>query len=311
VQSLKHAFRFISASFSLALKNTGLQEPWFYLGLGELAILFMWFLPLALVAGLIGLSPVGMVLIGLLSVFLLTSLLIWGEITALLTAQACWAITSEADPDAQPNLQKLKTHGLDILTLALTLPGLNLFQSIKQLFSPKDNQPDERAIWLEAHYLTLPVIAIERLNLSETVARVKQIVKDNLLRFRIDLIRVRLVANLVQILLLAGGIILAFVVGLNIADPQTAGPWRRILAAGISLLVAWIPIVIGVLFSSFTRTCYTTALYQWVRNVETTRNASETIKTSPPVILQQVLGTTTSSKKEREHAAKTGNAHLE
>jgi hypothetical protein len=299
VQPLRHAFRFIGASFSLALKHIKLQEPWFTLGLGTLVLLFLWFLPIAAVTAWVGLTPWGLALIGMLSIFALSDLICWGEITALQTARVFVAVNNaEASPDSGPSLKFLFAHTFDIITLVLTFPLILLVQGVKSLVTPDKISADEKTLWLPARTLIIPVIAIEDLSLKAALDRLRQIVKDNLLRFRVDLIRVRLVAAVVEIMLIALGVTLAFVVGLRIADPQTAGPWQRVLAAGIGMLIAWLPTLIGLIFSTYTRTSYATALYEWVQDVATAMKGGKTAKAQPPEILGQVLGTSSRKKKE-------------
>jgi hypothetical protein len=291
MQSIKHAFQFIGASFSLALKHTQLQEPWLTLGIGSLVILFTWFIPTALVAGFLGLVPWGLALTGLLAVCVLFNLWVWGEMVALLTARGMNAIDQNPETEALSNWQFLKNHGMTIFTLALVKPVLWLGQAIKQLFTPKANPVNDRNLWLKAHTLALPVIAIDTLSLKETLTRLQQIVKDNLLPIRERLVRVRLIAGVIQFLFMAAGIFLAFWLGVKLAGPEVVNPWQRILAVGIAMLVAWVPTFLGILFSSFTRACYATALYQWVQNGETARSTGNAETTQPPNILRQVLGT--------------------
>ena len=291
MQSIKHAFRFIGASFSLALKHTQLQEPWLTLGIGSLVILFAWFLPMALVAGLLGLTPWGLALTGLLAVCVLSDLWVWGEIVALLTARGMSEINQTSETEAPSNWQFLKKHGMAIFTLTLTKPVLWLGQKLKQLFSPKANPGDDRRLWLNTPLLALPVIAVEGLTLKGALQRLDQIVKENLLPIREKLVRVRLIAAVVHLLFMGIGIALAFWLGLKRAGPEVSNPWQRILAVGIAMLVGWVPTFIGGLFSSYTRACYATALYQWVQNVETARSTSKPKAAQPPNILRQVLGT--------------------
>lgn len=291
MQSIKHAFRFINASFKLALKHTQLQEPWLNLAIGSLIILFAWFLPMALVAGLLGLTPWGLVLMGLLAVCVLSGLWVWGEMVALLTARGMNEIDQTPETEALSNWQFLKKHGMAIFTLTLTKPVLWLGQKIKQLFSPKASPADDRQLWLRAHLLGLPVIAVEGLTLKAALGRLDQIVKENLLPIREKLVRVRLIAVVFHLLFMGLGIVLSFWLGLKLAGPEVSNPWQRILAVGIAMLVGWVPTFIGGLFSSFTRACYATALYQWVQNVETARSTSNPEAAQPPNILRQVLGT--------------------
>jgi hypothetical protein len=291
VHAIKSAFRFIGASFSLALKHTQLQEPWFTAGLGGLLILFIGFLPVAAVTLLLGLTPLGLTLIGLLSALILVALLIWGDLTTLQTARAFAALKGGEPEAAQTNLGWLFAHTGDVASLNLILPGLVLVNAVKGFISPQTPSGSEEAVWLPARVLALPVTAVEDLPLKATLARLRQIVDGNLLRFRTNLIPVRPVAAVVQALLTAGGIALAFVVGLKIAGPQTAGGWQRVLAAGIAMLIAWFPTMIGILFGSFTRICYATALYEWTQNVAAARQAGQAAKAQPPAILGQALGT--------------------
>ena len=291
MQSVKYAFRFISASFKLALKHTQLQEPWLTLGIGSLVILFAWFLPTALVAGLLGLKPWGLALMGLLAVCVLSDLWVWGEMVALLTARGLVTIDQSSETETPSNWQFLKKHGMAIFTLTLTKPVLWLGQKIKGLFTAKNKPADNRYLWLKAQLLGLPVIAVEGLPLKDALGRLDQIVKENLLPVREKLVRVRLVAVIAHILLMGVGIFLALWLGLKLAGPEVSNPWQRILAVGIAMLVGWVPTFVGVLVSSFTRTCYGTILYQWAQNVETARSTGNPDAAQPPAILRQVLGT--------------------
>ena len=291
MQAIKNGFRFIGASLSLALKKIKLQEPWFALGLGGLVILFVWFLPIGSVVKWIGLTPLGLTLLGILAVLALADLILWGEITSLLTARTFAALDSEEAAGNISNLKFLGTHGGAVVLLALTLPLLSLGSSLRGLFARPEAAPDERSRWLEARTLALPITAIEGTPFPMTLDRLRQIVNENLMRFREDLIAVRLAAGLIESLLIAGGIILGFAVGLKIANPATVGPWQRVLAAGIAMLIAWVPTIIGIMFSSFSRACYATALYQWVCNVAEARASDGAAKAQPPAILAQVLGT--------------------
>jgi hypothetical protein len=294
MQSIKHAFRFIGAGFSLALKHPQLQEPWFTLGIGSLILLIAWFLPMALVIGLLGLTPWGLALIGLLATLAWADLSLWGEITALLTSRAMIAIDGEPPTEAQPNLQLLKKHFGAVIQLALIAPVL----WIGGLFRSKSPPINERNLWLKAHTLALPVIAIEDLPLKEALERLRQIGKQNLLPIRENFIRVRLVAGLVQLLLTAVGVFLAFWLGLKLGGPEVTNPWQQIMAVGIAMLVAWVPTFIGILFGNYTRICYATALYQWVQNVETARSTGNAETSQPPTILRQVLGSGRSALKD-------------
>ena len=297
MQSLKYAVRFISASFSLAIKNAQLRKPWVRLSLGNLLLMVLWLIPLALVVGWIGLEPVGLILIGLISILLMVSLFAWGEITALQTSQIFAAfLQEEAVPAPDSKMPVMPDRYGDIVILVLSLPGLQFIQGFRALFKNNENT---LSAWFNARALVLPVIALENLSLAWALDRVNQIVRDRLLRFRSTHIGVRRFANVVQWILVLSGAVLGYLAAINLADPITAGSWQRILGTAVGVFVGGIPVTLGILFSTFARTCYHTALYQWVRNVETAHQQGDAGQASVPPILRQVLGKYSSSKKER------------
>lgn len=298
MQSLKFAFRFIDASFSLALEKPHMQKPWLYLGLGGLGILLVWFLPLALVVGLLGYRAIGLILIGLISILIIMSLLIWGEITTLQTCQIFANITQDNENEAKAKSQKevIFTYWFDVFVFALTLPGIQLIQLIRKMINRDDVNPP---VWLDAHFLILPIIALDDLDLNQAAERVKQIVGHHLLRFSPGFIGVKLIAHLVQWLLVAAGVGLGYLVAVNIADPLEIDPWRRIMGAGIGLAWGGLLVILGSLFSTYTRASYHSALYLWICSVEAARAVGESGQSSPPKILREVLGMHLSSKKGR------------
>ena len=296
MQSLKYAFRFIHASFSLASKNPRIQKSWLYLGTGSLLALIFWFLPLSIVVYFLGLQPAGMILVGLICTFALINLLVLAQVFALITCHAFATVDGEGE-EQKTKWPLLPERWVDAALFALSLPGKQIRQIFQQIISPKEADPSP---WLDTSYLILPAICLEKLSLAEAVERVKHIVGEHLLRFRADLVRVKLVADVVQWVLVALGIILGAILGISLADPTSAGNWQRVLGAGAGMFLAWLPTVVGLVFGSFTRTIYHTALYQWVKNVETARRTQASDKASPPEILRRVLGKYSSNNhKER------------
>ncbi len=65
-------------------------------------ILFIWFLPIGTVVGLIGLSPLGLILIGVFAVLALVSLMLWGDITSLLTSRTFATLDSDEPQKNSP-----------------------------------------------------------------------------------------------------------------------------------------------------------------------------------------------------------------
>ncbi len=283
MQSLKRAFRFTGASFKLVFASPKLLKPGWVFVLGILTILLIGWIPTALVIGLIGLTPFGLLLIGMMTALTLAGLLSWGKITRLKTCQT-FSMKIQSNPDNKMPTAPLKNHWQDVLKLALALPGIIIIHFFKTMFT-KDPGPS----WLEAHHLLIPLISLEDRTLSNAKKRLEGITHENLLRFRPSLVRTGLVADVSLTLLTLLGVGLGFVVGVNIADPLTAGPWRQILASGAGMLIAGLLILIGLAINIILRTAYHTALYVWVSNVERARTSEKSDQAGPPEILRKVL----------------------
>ena len=297
MQSLKYAFRFNGRSFQLAIENELLQKPWMYQTLGNFAFLVLWFIPLALVIGLIGLRPIGLILVGLIVILLVLSWVVWGEITASRTCQVLDTLILKGDlpSESQSDWQVFKEYWADIFLFTLMLPGAHLLHTLRQSFSKTAcKQPD----WIEEFQLIQPVIILEDLDLAGAVARVEQMGEQHLLRVRAGFMKVDLIARFVEGLMLAAGIAAGLWISTKISDPIAASLGQRILSLGIGLLITWVITLFGFSFSTFSRTCYHTALYFWVRNVESARKSGDRSEAQPPEILAQVLGSAVVSKKE-------------
>ncbi|HAF49099.1 MAG TPA: hypothetical protein DCL08_07670 [Anaerolineaceae bacterium] len=320
MQNIRYAFRFIKESFSIAFKTIQLQEQWVYIAVGNLILLFFWFLPLGLVLGLIGLKPVGMLLIGLIGVFMLFSFYAWSEITrepasrriaALLQAgkslvvegtsqnaerlQAAQEIEGDGKPllaeisqvEEVPQEKSLFKHWSDILILTLGLPWKRLIYHFQKLLKP---EIEVKPAWIPSYTLLIPVISIENRDLKDAVQRIDQMIDDHLLRFQPGLVKVDLVGSLVQWILCFIGIFIGLTVAILITDPIAPDPWLLILGLGVGMLIVWLFITSGNLFSAYSRSFYHTALYQWARNVEAARETGEPERAVPPDILRQAIG---------------------
>jgi len=308
VKSLRNAFRFIGASFRLAFTHAQLRKPWLYFTLGGLINLILWLLPIALVLGLIGFSPIGLILTGALSTFSIISLSLWGEIVSLRICRAVSKIIT-THPESFP-AEASSSHWTDVLLLRLILPAAVTFQGFRSILNKKAEKSGKN--WTDVSFLIHPIISLEELALSQAIQRAVQISTNHLIRFQPGLISVGWVAVLTQWLAIISGFFAGVLVTRNmIVDPFTATLWQRIMGAGVGLTILWGCMLLGLLFSIFTRSCYHTALYLWVRNVEDARQSNDPQQASPPKILRQVLGTGRDIKKERKNGTKKRDTHME
>ena len=288
MQKIKNAFVFINAVFSKASTDKNLKKAELILGLGSLAILLVAFLLMALIIRFVGLLAPGLILIGLVGIFGLVGLILWGEITALAVCQACVSPAPEVTDESRDDLlaKVISSHWIDAGVFTLSMPFLQAASTIKQLFS---SARELENAWMEAANLVLPIISLDDLNLAAAIARVKQVVHDNLMRFRSNFVPVEVVSRVIQWLAAAVGLASGVLVGLSIGEPASSEPGQIFLGLGAALLVSGFFTAAGITFSVFVRACYQTALYQWVRNVESARESGETEKAAPPEILRQLL----------------------
>jgi len=241
------------------------------------------------VVSLIGLIPVGLFLMGLLIMIGLVSLLVWGNIISNEISKTFDILTQESDLfyDFEEQNHWLTKRAFESALFFLALPGMHLLAGIKRMFRSPVSQ-DIR--WVEGSYLALPVMANEQLSLDETIQRVKQLMAQNRARFQPGLIPVEWIGQIIQWVLIVLGLVIGFIVGKNISDPLDASFLMLVLAMLIGSLIAAAFMVIGIHFKSFTRTCYHTALYRWVRNVESASLSANPEQAKPPTILRQILG---------------------
>ncbi len=298
MQRLRYAFRFIAICFSLAIKQSRLRKPWFKMWMGGISLIILWLVPLGVVIFFTGLDPLGMGLIGLIIILLLISLLVWGEVTALETCKVFDAlIVEDLSPEqAETNRQKDEViRWQDVTLWMFSLPGLELLRLLKTVFQP---QKAHNLDWLGAAYLMLPIISLEDHRLTDATARIRQLVRDHLLRFHPSLVGIKPIAGIIQWFLILVGGALGTWLGFNMAHPSTANVLSRLFAAALGTMLAGILALLGIFFSSFMRACYYTTLYHWALSVESARASGDPSQGKPPAILGQVMRKTKLSKKE-------------
>ena len=286
---LKYALRFIRETYHQAKDHPSFQQIISRYVLGGLALVVLWFFPLALIVGLIGLSPVGLVGIGLVMVLAFISLYIWGKIT-MLQAISMFDISTQPDEPAYPvavEQQWIGSQTGDAALFALSLPGLRIAKLFVNWFYPKRQQQYQ---WLDAAYLVWPLMSLESLPLDNAIQRLRQMLRENLIRFQPGLVPVDLVVKFVQWLLILLGLWIGFVVGLNVADPVSTSGIIPVLGTLIGVILGGFFVIFGIHFSTFIQASYYAALYRWVKNVETANITGTPGKATPPAILGQVLG---------------------
>ena len=293
---IKTAIRFIHKSYLSIKGHSSFQQYLIGYAVVGFVLLILWFVPLALIVSLIGLSPVGLVLIGFVVLLMLLSVIIWGRITMLQVISVFDAqIQSETYDDTLPAQQKWLVRQLgDAALFAFSLPGLRIRKFFGGLSKTTSESGDS---WLGSAYLVWPLMAVESLSLVQAIDRLKNIVQEKLIRFQPGLIPVLKVTSVFQWLLIVLGGWIGFVVGMHIADPLETTGIIPILGSLIGVIIAGIFTLIGIHINTFARACYFASLYRWVKNVETANITGIPEKATPPAILSQAMGKI--NKKER------------
>lgn len=287
MQRLNGAFRFIDLSFQMAQNHEAIQKPWMFLSLGFVILTIICLGPIGALLLLAGSRPLVWVLIGGFFLLYLLSLLIVGEVTALRTAQIFASlIRDDGDQGFESPRAIYRTSWLDILLYLLSLPGLTLMLGFQALTSGS-SRPNQG--WRKAHPLIPPMIALDGFELRESIARLKEFIAKNYLKFQPGYLPVRRIARGVQWLLIVLGVVAGVFSATLIADPLTAGNWRAFFASGVGLVVAGVFSTAGIAFSTYFRTCYHTALYVWALDVQHAQAGSGGRSASPPEILSQAL----------------------
>lgn len=289
MQPLRYAFRFIEASFVKLFSDSRQQKNWLSFFVGGLILCALFLLPLALIIRYIGLSPLGLVLIGLIAGCIFLGLALWGKVQALITCQIFYQAIQDGDDQTGLELpdRVRQRHWKDVLWWFFSKPWLQMAFWRERFFQ---GQVKAQALWLDAYHLITPIIALEDLNFSQAVQRAKEIQEERLLRFRSDLMAVRLVGALVQWVLIISGAVVGLLVAFNIAYATTTGFRRRLLGMGVGMVIVGAATLIGMAFKNFAEACYHTALYQWACNVASARQAGERGLALAPEILRRVFG---------------------
>lgn len=304
MQRLKSAFRFVDLNFRMAQSYEAIQKPWMYLSLGGGLLTLLCLASLGVLLVAVGSRPFVWILIGVVTLFYLLSLQVWGEITALRTAQLFAGLIQDGE-DYQPtgsSMRVFTTHWAKVLVYVLSLPGLNLILGLKEVFS-KPSQP--KTAWKKVHPLVPPLLALEGFGLRESVNRIKEIVGANLLRFQPSYLPVGLIARGVEWASTLVGAVGGVFIATRIANPLTAGHWRAFGAVSVGLAVAGIFWMGGIAFSSYFRTCYHTALYVWALRVEQAQKKPGEGSASPPEIISLAMHKKPRSGKEGSNATET------
>lgn len=288
MNQIRNAFRFIAAAYQQAFKQPMLFMPTLYTVAGGQVLLVVFFIPIALVFWLAGISPLGLFLIGFFYILLMVAQLCWAEATGLMTAALFFACLTKEPPDFISANKRLFARFLHVFAACLAYPA-NLMQQLAGgqkkpgKKATDEQQPAKNPHWHNALYLLTPILALENLPLDQAVLRVKALVEAGLVRFNPKLVNVRLLVWLFTALCTLGGLALATWVGFKVADGHNSGRWR-LLAAFVAALITSIFLLVSAAINNYCRSSYYTTLYRWAIALE-----QDGAQAQSPQILANVL----------------------
>jgi hypothetical protein len=282
---LKRGFIFMIEAGRIArwAPNT-LQPLAYYLGAG-LAVAILISVLIALCLARLGAAGAG--LAGFLAVLLLGMLLVAGYLASVEAGRRVYLILKPDQAEGTaPAWQTLRRRWLDLAAIAIATP---LIAPLRVLITPQPSVEFLTAPWTQAAGLVSSGMAIEGLDLKQSLQRVSQMVCDNLLLMQPGQVAAGWAAALAGLLLSAGGILLGWGIGRGVALSTFGLPHRSAAGLAAGLVIASACILLAVAESAYTAAAYRTCLFAWARDVETNRRCDDPTALEPPAPLTRTL----------------------
>lgn len=279
MQSFSKGWSFLKQAWGMAFKDKDLLKPSVYALIVGMIVSVIGIIPILIVAFFVGDSQVGRVIMGILSAILMFVQFVVTYVFSAMTIHLIYGYLTKGDARMDEAWAIVRRDFFDILTLAAVSTLVGMLRSMAQN-NRKNNvfagilrtvMRAVEALWTEAALLVLPAMVIDDLNFKNSLARIVEITKENLLLIGISTVGVRWVTGLIGFVVGAIGLLLAFAVGGGIAYVANGSTAILIVGVAIGALIFFSFVMVTALFSSYTHTAYHTCLYIWARDVETAK----------------------------------------
>jgi hypothetical protein len=276
MQSFSRGWSFLKQAWGMAFKDKDLLKPSVYALIVGMIVSVIGIIPIVIVAFFVGDSQIGRIIMGVLGVILMFVQFVVTYVFSAMTIHLIYGYLTKGDGHMSEAWEIVRRDFVDILTLAAVSTVVGTLRSIAQN-NRKNNvlagilrtvMRTVEALWTEAALLVLPAMVIDNLNFKDSLARIIQITKENLLLIGISTVGVRWVTGLLGFVFSMIGLVLAFAVGGGIAYVANGGTALVVIGIAIGALIFFTFIMVAALFSSYTTTAYHTCLYIWARDVE-------------------------------------------
>ena len=295
MESFQRGFAFLKQSWQMALADRDLIKPSLIALVAGFFVTLIFLIPLGLTGFLIGDSRFGQALLFIVGAVMVFAQYTTTYIFSAMTIYLIYGYLAEGDGRMDKAWGIVKRDGLDIVSLAAASTAVNLLNSF--LRNKGRNRGGAIAaglietVWTEAGYLILPSMVIEDINLKDSLKRVAQITRDNLLLIGVSTVGVKAVTGLIGFFLGAVGVVLGLGIGFGIASVAQSSTLAIVTGIILGVLVASAFIMTAAVVSSYTATAYHTCLYLWARDVEKARQQGAPAGAiSAPAPLAAVLG---------------------
>lgn len=279
MQSFSRGWSFLKQAWGMAFKDKDLLKPSVYALIVGMIVSVIGIIPIVIVAFFVGDSQFGRIVMGVLGAILMFVQFVVTYVFSAMTIHLIYGYLTKGDGRMSEAWEIVRRDFVDILTLAAVSTIVGTLRSMAQ-----NNRRNNvfagilrtalravEALWTEAALLVLPAMVIDNLNFKDSLNRIVQITKENLLLIGISTVGVRWVTGLLGFVFSMIGLVLAFAVGGGIAYAANGATTFLIVGVAIGALIFFTFIMVAALFSSYTTTAYHTCLYIWARDVETAK----------------------------------------
>jgi len=297
MQSFSRGWSFLKQAWQMAFKDKDLVKP-SIIALFAGFIVSIIFVPLMVGAGILtggDNSLFGQVVLFVLGAIMILVQYMVGYIFSAMTVYLIFGYLSEGDGRMDKAWAIVKRDLLDLMSLAAASTVVNI---LKNAIKGKGKSGGRNflaglidTVWTEAAFLILPAMVIEDINLKDSLKRVGNIIKNNLLLVGISTVGVKAVNGLIGFILGFIGIGLGFGIGYGIVSlTGVESVFGLVTGIGLGVIIASIFIMTATVITSYTATAYHTCLYLWARDVEKAQASGAAGTVNAPAPLAAVLG---------------------
>lgn len=297
MESFSRGWSFLKQAWGMAFKDKDLLKPSIYALVVGMIVSALGVIPLAIGYFLIGGSQLGNAVMFVLGGLLVFVQFVVTYVFSGMTVYLIYGYLSEGDGRMDKAWAIVQRDFFDILTLAAASTAVNMLKSAAQR-NRKNNIVSSLArsatglletLWTEAAFLILPAMVIDDLNLKNSLQRVWNITKQNLLLIGISTVGVRFVTGLISFVFSMIGFVIAFAIGGGLTYLSGGASAISIVGVVIGALIFFAFVMVASIFSSYTNTAYHTCLYIWAREVEIANAQGSSIPVAAPAPLAAAL----------------------